>query len=100
MFRPDTQNPRNFRENKSFSRTACGRPQGGRLMWTGEGGQKPNFRVDVINGWPHGNNWANDIHWSSNRTLVVADDQMQSNYLWRHESIRSPDSIGSTRSWF
>ena len=21
-------------------------------MWTGEGGQKPDFFVDVINGWP------------------------------------------------
>jgi len=39
--------------------TACGRPQGEqslqrvRLMQTGEGGgQKPDFFVDVINGWP------------------------------------------------
>ena len=40
-----------------FMSTACGRPQGGgdRLMWMpvdrGEGGQKPDFFVDVINGW-------------------------------------------------
>ena len=40
-----------------FMLTACGRPQGGRgvrPMWThvdrGEGGQKPDFFVDVING--------------------------------------------------
>jgi len=35
--------------------TACGRPQGGGgsgscgRMWTG--GQKPDFFVDIINGW-------------------------------------------------
>ena len=39
-----------------FMLTTCGRPQGGgvRPMWThvdrGEGGQKPDFFVDVING--------------------------------------------------
>jgi len=37
--------------------TACGRPQGGggvRPMWTPveRGGQKSDFFVDVINGWP------------------------------------------------
>src|SRR6218665_1206293 len=37
--------------------TVCGRPQGGFLpMWThvdrGRGGQKRDFFVDVINGWP------------------------------------------------
>jgi len=38
---------------------ACGRPQGGewgRLMWMhldrGKGGPKPDFLVDIINGWP------------------------------------------------
>jgi len=37
--------------------TVCGRPQGGGgsgpcgRMWTG--GQKRDFYVDVINGWPH-----------------------------------------------
>src|SRR6218665_1294178 len=38
--------------------TVCGRPQGGRgsgpcgRMWTGGGGSKTRFFVDVINGWP------------------------------------------------
>jgi len=40
-----------------FMSTVCGRPQGGkggvRPMWTErEGGQKRDFFVDVINGWP------------------------------------------------
>ena len=38
-----------------FMSTACGCPQGGRgvrPMWTGGGGQKREFFVDVINGWP------------------------------------------------
>ena len=40
--------------------TVCGRPQGGGgsgprgHMWTGGGGQKRDFSVDVINGWPQG----------------------------------------------
>ena len=47
----------------TFLDTACGRSQGGSglcgRMWT-EGGQKPDFRVDVINGWPlrtNSNDW-------------------------------------------
>ena len=37
-----------------FMSTECGRPQGGGVqsMWTGGGGQKLDFFVDVINGWP------------------------------------------------
>ena len=41
-----------------FMSTVCGRPQGGMgsgpsgRMWTGGGSQKPDFFVDVINGWP------------------------------------------------
>jgi len=32
--------------------TACGRPEGGGvwLMWTGVGGRKRDFCVDIING--------------------------------------------------
>jgi len=37
-----------------FMSTACGRPQGGSgpcgRIWTGGGGQKTDFFVDVING--------------------------------------------------
>ena len=38
-----------------FFQMACGRPEGGRGSGScgqGEEGQKPDFRVDVINGWP------------------------------------------------
>ena len=42
-----------------FMSTACGRPQGverGPAHVDGGGGQKPDFFVDVINGWPLGQN--------------------------------------------
>ncbi len=36
-----------------FMSTACGRPQGGPAhVDRGKGGQKSDFFVDVINGWP------------------------------------------------
>ena len=38
-----------------FMSTACGRPQGGggsSPSGQGGGGRKPDFFVDVINGWP------------------------------------------------
>ena len=48
----DTQNPKNVREKGSFLGQHVDVHKGCRLMWTGGGGQKPDFRVDVINGWP------------------------------------------------
>jgi len=48
-----------------FMSTECGHPQRGRvvwLMWTRVdrgGGKKPDFLVDVINGWPR--NYATNL---------------------------------------
>jgi len=62
-----------------FMSTVCGRPQGGReggpahVDACGQGGegQKRDYFVDVINGWPHTTLAAKQGPWAS-RLLAVA----------------------------
>ena len=62
-----------------FMSTACGRPQGEVLAHVDEGeggvGQKPDFFVDVINGWPLNINILSVVYYSIAGILPSLDNR-------------------------